>query len=101
MHSDQRQPGSRVIRAALMPPRSTTSMRVLLGVRTSSADPKPFLTIPAIVISPSTSFPAPLRIMPELALIGECPSADIARPNRLPSNDYSGITLDRDGRRAA
>jgi hypothetical protein len=51
MHSDQRQPGSKVIRAALMPPRSTTSMRVLLGVRTSSADPKPFFTIPAIAIS--------------------------------------------------
>src|SRR5689334_22020857 len=51
MHSDQRQPGCAVIRAALTPPRSTISSWVLSGVRTSSALLNPFFTTPAIFIS--------------------------------------------------
>src|SRR5689334_20775611 len=63
MHSDQRQPGCAVIRAALMPSRSRISRRVLSGVRTSSADPKSFFTMPAI------SFSLPARHGPEVGII--------------------------------
>ena len=50
MHSDHRQPGCNVIRAAFTEPRSTTSTSVLSGVRRSSGDSKLFFTTPAIVL---------------------------------------------------
>src|SRR5215210_3402109 len=49
MHSDHRQPGCSVIRAAFTEPRSTTSTSVLSGVRRSSGEPKLFFTTPAMM----------------------------------------------------
>src|SRR5437667_9849243 len=62
MHSDQRQPGWAVSRAALTPPRSTISKRVLPGVRHPSADPTLFLTTPAISCPPLGSSPSAVHL---------------------------------------
>src|SRR5215470_19569317 len=48
MHSDQRQPGSRVMREALVPPMRTISTLVLSGERVSSGAEKSRTSKPAI-----------------------------------------------------
>src|SRR5688572_7540016 len=68
MHSDQRQPGWAVRRAALTLPRSTTSSCVLSGERVSSGESKLFTVMPAI--------PASLCHMTDLARV--VPSCDWA-----------------------
>src|SRR5438477_3768469 len=56
MHSDHRQPGCAVSRAALALPRSTTSTLVLSGVRISSGESKLFTVRFAICLSSGPLF---------------------------------------------
>src|SRR6266540_530920 len=56
MHSDHRQPGCAVIRAALALPRLTTSTLVLSGVRVSSGESKLFMVRFAIRLSSGPVF---------------------------------------------